>query len=260
MRYTLATHPPRVIPFDRCFADVYPVRPRQELGPVIDLTAWLGPARDQNIPAEGECSAESGAGIMDWLCRRYRQELFFGSSQGLYQVERTLAGDLHQDAGARLRQTQTALQTVGVWDNALDPDIRSDFIVTVTPAMRASAAQHRIQDGLWCLTLDEILNALAHPTCPVVVQLGIVVYPGFEAPLTRHTGHVPMPSPGEQPLGGHAVIAIGADLQEEVIYCRNSWGAYYDAALRDASHANFALPFAYLQDARTFLSARAYYL
>ncbi|PSR20081.1 MAG: hypothetical protein C7B45_16650 [Sulfobacillus acidophilus] len=258
--YTISARPASTSPFDRRWSSVYHVRPRPELPPEVNLAPWLGPVRNQNIPAIGECSGESGAGAMDWLCRRWRNEAFVGSSLGLYEVERLEVNQLAQDMGARLRQTQYAMQVVGVWANSLDPDIKQDFVVPITDAMLQSAAQHRIREGLWCPTLDEILNALAHPTQPTVVQVGIVVYPSFESNDTLTSGIVPMPGPTEQPLGGHAVLCIGADLKQELLFFRNSWGSCYGAALLDNSHANFALPFRYFDTPRTFLSARAYYL
>ncbi|NMP20797.1 hypothetical protein [Sulfobacillus harzensis] len=258
--YTLPLRAHQPNPFERRFADVHSVRSRDALPASVNLAADLGPVRNQNVPGLGECSAESGAGIMDWLMRHDRHEAFFGSSLGLYEIERALVDQLTQDAGARLRQTQYAMQTVGVWANALDPDVRQDFVVQPTPAMLASAAQHRIREGLWCPTLDEILNALAHPQTPTVVQVGIVVYPSFEAPETMRTALVPLPEPGMHPLGGHAVIAFGYSMHDEHLYIRNSWGPCYEATIGDSSHANFALPFAYFDTPRTFLSARAYYL
>lgn len=260
MLYTIAPRPAAPSPFDRRWNSVYPARPLDQLPESVNLALWLGPVRDQNKPGYGECSGESGAGAMDWLTRKWHNEPFVGSSLGLYEVERLEVNQLNQDMGARLRQTQYAMQVVGVWANSLDPDVKPDFAVPITDAMRASAAQHRIQDGLWCPTLEEILNALAHPTNPTVVQLGIVVYPSFEAPGTLATGVVPMPAPAEAPLGGHAVLVFGYDLPQRLVYVRNSWGPIYGTALGDTSHANFTLPFDYFASPRTFLSARAYYL
>ncbi len=260
MRYTLPLAATGPQPFDRRFQDVHPLIPRAQLPETINLGEWLGPMYNQNPAGLGECSGESGAGAMDWLCRRYRAEAFVGSGTGLYEVERQLIGQLGQDTGARLRQTQIAMQTVGVWDLILDPDTRADFETAITPAMIASAAKHRIRDGLWCPTLDEILNALAHPTTPVVVQVGIVVYPSFEAQATMASGIVPMPGSGENPLGGHAVLAFGADFKRGLVFLRNSWGPCYGAEIGGPGYGNFALPFAYFAGPRTFLSARAYSL
>ena len=254
-RYTLPIQAPAFSPLDRRFRDGMPMQPLTALPQTVDLSQWLGPVRDQNIPALGECSAESGAGAIDWLYRRYRQEsAFVGSSLMLYEVERMLGGQLTQDAGARLRQTQVALQSVGTCDTALDPDVRQDFIVTLTPVMIASAARHRIREGFWCPTLPEILNALAHPQIPTVVQLGIVVYPSFESAAVMQTGVVPVPSLTENPLGGHAALAYGYSIPDQFVMARNSWGK------NSGQQGNFTLPFAYFNSPRTFLSARAYYL
>ena len=79
-------------------------------------------------------------------------------------------------------------------------------------------------------------------------------------PATLSSGIVPMPTEGQNPLGGHAVIAFGADMTRQLLYLRNSWGSIYTTAIGDTSHANFALPFSYFDNPHTFLSARAYYL
>ncbi|MCL6563382.1 MAG: hypothetical protein K6U87_10275 [Firmicutes bacterium] len=253
MRYSL-TLQAQPSPIDRRFRDARRVQDLTTLPTTCTLADWLGIVRDQNVPGYGECSGESGAGAMDWLCRRYRQEVFTGSSLGLYQVERALVGEEAQDAGARLRQTQIAMQTVGVWSDRLDPDTREDFVVRITPEMLADAARHRIREGLWCPSLEEILSAMADPDEPVVVQAGIVVYPGFEAPETLRTGAIPMPRPEEQPLGGHAILLYGYSIPDQVVFFRNSWGTGFGQG------GNGTLPFAYFRSPMTFLSARAYYL
>lgn len=257
--YTLPTGAHQPHPFERRWRDVFPLRPIDQLPTAVNLGDRLGPLRNQNIPALGECSAESGAGALDWLCRNAGDVTFVGSSLFLYECERALVGQLTQDAGARLRQTQYALQTVGTCANASDPDVKQDFLIQLTPALLHEAAQHRIADGLWCPTLDEILNALAHPTRPTVVQAGIAVYPGFEDPATLASGIVPLPKAGEAPLGGHAVLAFGFDRIRRLVWLRNSWGACYKAAVAGPGHGNFALPFDYFAHPSTFLSARAYY-
>ena len=163
-RYTLPIQAPAFSPLDRRFRDGMPMQPLTALPQTVDLSQWLGPVRDQNIPALGECSAESGAGAIDWLYRRYRQEsAFVGSSLMLYEVERMLGGQLTQDAGARLRQTQVALQSVGTCDTALDPDVRQDFIVTLTPVMIASAARHRFVIPLGIQRTDRPQSPIARP-------------------------------------------------------------------------------------------------
>lgn len=257
--YTLLVNPHAPHPWERRWSDVFTPTPIAQLPETVNLSAWLGPVRNQNIPALGECSAESGAGALDWLERKAGPTDFVGSSLFLYECERALVGQLAQDAGARLRQTQYALQTIGTCANALDPDVKQDFLITLTPAMVQEAAHHRIADGLWCPTLEDIVNALAHPDHPTVVQVGIAVYPSFEAPATMASGIVPLPDAHATGLGGHAVLAFGFDRTRELVFLRNSWGPCYQAEIGGPGHGNFALPFRYFASPTTFLSARAYY-
>src|SRR5258708_21896761 len=54
---------------------------------------------------------------------------------------------------------------------------------------------------------------------------GFTVYESFESEDVARTGNVPMPSPGERVVGGHAVLAVGYDDDEGMLICRNSGGA-----------------------------------
>ncbi len=71
---------------------------------------------------------------------------------------------------------------------------------------------------------------------------GFTVYESFESEDVARTGNVPMPSPGERVVGGHAVLAVGYDDDEGMFICRNSWGAEWG----DAGY--FYMPYAYLLD------------
>ena len=57
---------------------------------------------------------------------------------------------------------------------------------------------------------------------PFVV--GIAVFPGMEDENARFSGRVPMPLPGQTPIGGHAVLCVGYNDLEQVWIFRNSWG------------------------------------
>ncbi len=56
------------------------------------------------------------------------------------------------------------------------------------------------------------------------------------------TGNMPMPKSGENPIGGHAVLAVGYDNEDRVFIVRNSWGEGWG----DAGY--FYMPYAYLLD------------
>lgn len=54
---------------------------------------------------------------------------------------------------------------------------------------------------------------------------GFQVYESFESQQVASTGVVPLPTTGEQVLGGHAVLAVGYDDSTTSFLVRNSWGA-----------------------------------
>ncbi len=251
-RYTLPLHAHVTNPFDRRYSDAFPMKPLEALqdAPVPDLRPYLGPVRDQNIPGFGECADESGAGAVDFLYRRYRDEEFTGSSLFLYEAVRTAMGTPQQDSGSRLRVVQYVLQTLGTCDNALDPDVRQDFLIPITPRMQESALAHRIRAGYWAPTLLEVLNALM---AGYVVQIGLRLTASFEDPGGLASGQIAAPQPGDPIVGGHALLSYAPDFGAQRIRTRNSWGVIGSAG------GDVDIPFAYF-DAPWFLSARVYAL
>jgi len=69
---------------------------------------------------------------------------------------------------------------------------------------------------------------------------GFTVYQSFESQQVASTGVVPMPSPSEQTVGGHAVMAVGYDDSQQRFIVRNSWGTGWGMA------GYFTMPYAYL--------------
>jgi C1A family cysteine protease len=75
---------------------------------------------------------------------------------------------------------------------------------------------------------------------PFVV--GFTVYESFESSVVAHTGRMPMPSPRESAIGGHAVLAVGYDDRQTCFRMRNSWGTQWGMT------GYFTMPYAYLLD------------
>jgi C1A family cysteine protease len=71
---------------------------------------------------------------------------------------------------------------------------------------------------------------------------GFSVYESFESAAVAKTGVVPMPSPDEVILGGHAVLAVGYDDSEQRFIVRNSWGDEWG----DGGY--FSMPYAFLTE------------
>jgi C1A family cysteine protease len=68
------------------------------------------------------------------------------------------------------------------------------------------------------------------------------VYESFESPTVAKTGRVPLPTPLESPIGGHAVLAVGYDDTRAWFIVRNSWGTAW------GMRGYFTMPYDYLLD------------
>lgn len=71
-------------------------------------------------------------------------------------------------------------------------------------------------------SLPAMRNALAAGK-PVVV--GFLVHESFYSAPVRQTGRVPLPTPKDRLLDGHAMLCVGYDDAQQVLILRNSWGA-----------------------------------
>ncbi|GAX84194.1 hypothetical protein CEUSTIGMA_g11617.t1 [Chlamydomonas eustigma] len=56
------------------------------------------------------------------------------------------------------------------------------------------------------------------------IAMGITLYKAFESDAVAANGRVPMPQPGEEPEGGHAVCMVGYDDNQREFIMRNSSG------------------------------------
>jgi C1A family cysteine protease len=71
---------------------------------------------------------------------------------------------------------------------------------------------------------------------------GFTVYESFESAAVAKSGDVPLPSQGEQVLGGHAVLAVGYDDSKQRFIVMNSWGTGW------GKKGFFTMPYAYMTD------------
>jgi len=91
---------------------------------------------------------------------------------------------------------------------------------------------------------EQAIKAALSSGYPVVV--GILVFSSFEGADVAQTGNVPLPQPGEQDLGGHAVVCVGYTGDSWIM--RNSWGAQW------GDQGYFYLPIQYLTDPKFCLT------
>ncbi len=102
-----------------------------------------------------------------------------------------------------------------------------------------AAANHVVSYQRVTRSLPQLKGCLAEGF-PFV--FGFTVYESFESDEVRAGGVVPMPSSGEQVLGGHAVLAVGYDDGTQRFLVRNSWGTEW------GQHGHFTMPYAYLTE------------
>jgi len=85
------------------------------------------------------------------------------------------------------------------------------------------------------------------------IAFGFTVYPDLESEKVANTGLLPMPTYGEQPIGGHEVLIVGYDDATQLFKIRNSWGPGWGLS------GYFLMPYAYATNpklASDFRSAR----
>ncbi|HEY9856506.1 MAG TPA: C1 family peptidase [Stenomitos sp.] len=188
----------------------------------VDLrtTGKVSPIYDQG--QLGACTAFAmGKGLRETLTNMAGGKATPVSALYLYYKERELRGSVNEDSGAMMSDGVQVLKDNGdCLDTTMPYDI-SKFKVKPTAAAEKEAANLKI-DGYTLLNgLDDLKANLAEGK-PAV--FGYVVYKSFMSPVVASTGKMPMPKPGEQVLGGHAVMIVGYDDAQKVLIIKNSWG------------------------------------
>jgi C1A family cysteine protease len=206
------------------------------LPPSTDLRAQCPAVYDQG--QLGSCTANAISGAIEFDRLRQKLSDFTPSRLFIYYNERAIEGTVGSDAGAQIRDGIKSVAKQGVcpdtdWPYDITKFTQKPPAKAYTDAAldRAVAYQRLVQN------LNQFKGCLASGY-PFV--LGFTVYESFETPQVAQTGHAPMPAPGEQVLGGHAVMAVGYDDSGQTLLVRNSWGNGWGMA------GYFTLPYAYV--------------
>jgi C1A family cysteine protease len=209
------------------------------LPPSADLRADCSPVEDQG--GLGSCTANAGAGLIEYYERRAFGRHLEASRLFLYKTTRNLM-KVEGDVGAYLRTTIGAMVLFGVPPEDHWPyDEGPAAFDREPPAFCYAFAQnfktiqyfrHDLPGIPAAETLDRVKSNLVagHPS-----MFGFAVYSSIEAVDAR--GAIPFPGPKERILGGHAVVAVGYDDRIEIkngktggkaakgaLLVRNSWG------------------------------------
>jgi C1A family cysteine protease len=211
---------------------------RTVLPPVVSLRAKFPPLLDQG--QLGSCTANAIASAYEYVGDR-KGDTATPSRLFIYYYERYLEGSVNEDSGAMIRDGMKVVASYGAPPETLWPyDIDRFTEQPPEAAVRAGQDHQAIQYMRVSQSQQQLMTALAQGF-PVVY--GFTVYDSFESQAVTDSGIVPMPTSGENVLGGHAVCLVGykTDSHGTVTFeVRNSWGNGW------GDHGYFWMPSAYV--------------
>ena len=203
---------------------------------MVDLRPHCPPVYDQG--QLGSCTANSIGGAIQFEQMKQGIKNFVPSRLFIYYNERVLENTVNSDSGAQIRDGMKVVAKLGA-----PPETDWPYDITRF-AEKPPAVAFTDGEKNKVLSYQRVNRALAQMKgClasgyPFV--FGFTVYDSFESATVARTGHANMPQPGESVAGGHAVLAVGYDDQNQWFIVRNSWAATWGIA------GYFTLPYQYL--------------
>jgi C1A family cysteine protease len=202
----------------------------------IDLRSGCPDVYDQG--QLGSCTANSIGAALEFDQIKQGETPFTPSRLFIYFNERTIEGTVTSDSGAQIRDGVKSVNQSGAPPETDWPYDISKFADKPPQQAYDDAAKHKsILYQRVTQTLPQLKGCLA-AGYPFV--FGFTVYESFESQEVASTGEAPMPKAGEKQLGGHAVMAVGYDEDQQRFIVRNSWGPGW------GMKGYFTLPYPYL--------------
>jgi len=203
----------------------------------VSLRAKCPPVYNQG--QLGSCTANAIGGALEFDQMKQGRKGFTPSRLFIYYNERLIEGTIRSDNGAEIRDgiksvaKQGACREDPTWPYDIDRFADEPPKAAYTDADKHQAIRYlRVNQ-----TLNQLKGCLA-AGYPFV--FGFSVYSSFESSDVAQTGHVPMPRAGEKNLGGHAVLAVGYEENNQRFIVRNSWGRGWGMS------GYFTMPYPYL--------------
>ena len=227
------------IPDQRDHMYAAPAYVMAKLPSTCDLRTHCPPVYDQG--QLGSCTANAIAGAIEFdQMKQGLSDVFVPSRLFIYYNERAMEGTVNSDSGAQIRDGIKSVSKQGDCPEDEWPYDITKFATKPPPKCYKDAVAHRaILYQRLAQTLNQMKGCIASGY-PFVY--GFSVYESFESPQVAESGEVPMPSPGERMIGGHAVVAVGYQDAKSQFICRNSWGDQW------GDKGYFYMPYAYLLD------------
>jgi C1A family cysteine protease len=213
-----------------------PLTELKTLPPSVDLRPHCPPVYDQG--QLGSCTANAIAAAIEFDLMKENKRVFAPSRLFIYYNERVIEHTVDSDSGAMIRDGIKSVSKQGDAPEKEWPYDISKFTVKPSAHVYSDAKKHRaVQYQRVAQNMTQMRGCLAS-RYPFVI--GFTVYQSFESQEVAQTGVVPMPSPNEQTVGGHAVLVVGYDDSQQRFMVRNSWGTGWGI------QGYFTMPYAYL--------------
>lgn len=183
--------------------------------PEVDYSDQMSPVRDQG--PEGTCvSFAAVAGIKEYQEKKEHGRLIELSPRYVYHLCKQMDG-IPQEEGTFPRVAMKVLAQKGVCLEKCWP-YRSYQNDRPCPEADEQAQPYRIRTYARLTDLDEMERSLSL-NGPFLA--GVEVFSVW----FRSNGRIPLPSPGETSLGGHAICIMGYSRSEKFFKFKNSWGS-----------------------------------
>lgn len=186
----------------------------------------------------GSCTANALASAYQLQRVRQALEPWHPSRLFLYYNERVMIRMVKEDSGAYLRDGIKSLVRQGVCPETLWPYDVAKF--TQKPNRMCYGAAEAVQVLGYRRVSSELNDMKAALAQGLPFVVGISLYESFETEEVARTGKVPLPSPEERMIGGHAILCVGYDDTTRRFELLNSWGKQWGDA------GFFTVPFGYL--------------
>ena len=144
---------------------------------------------------------------------------------------------INEDTGADIRAAIKKVYDEGCCYASTWPYDEKKWNVAPPAKCFEEAKEHKIIKYYNLRTLDEKISCIASGYGFI---FGFTVFSSFESDTVAKTGIVPMPQRNEDFLGGHAVYAVGYDLNKKMFKVQNSWSENW------GQKGFFWMPFEYM--------------
>jgi len=240
-------HPDLPDPRDQFFSVAGPVL--QALPTSVDLRPQDCPIYDQG--RIGSCTANAIAGAIQFDRRKLGLSPDFVPSRlFIYYNERSVEGHIGTDSGAQIRDGIKSVHLAGVcpetewpYDDTPAQYDGGPFPPGAKEAKKPSPQAYTDAKKYQLVAYQRLPNVLTQLKGALAqgypFVLGFPVFENIYDPSGKPRTYIPLPS-GSQPIGGHAVMAVGYSDSNQQFTIRNSWGT----TVGDKGY--FYLPYAYV--------------